>query len=54
MDRRIGESINARLHVTLTDLSGKVLFNGSGSAAGLEVVGDMSLLGVQTEGALGP
>jgi hypothetical protein len=52
MDRRIGESIDARLHVTMTDLSGKVLFNGSGSAAGLEVVGDMSILGVLTEGAL--
>jgi hypothetical protein len=48
MDRRIGESIDARLRVTLTDLAGSVLFDGSGSAAGLEIVGDMSLLGVLT------
>jgi tocopherol cyclase len=50
MDRRIGESIDARLRVTLTDGSGRALFNGSGSAAGLEVVGDLSALGVLAAG----
>ncbi len=40
-----------RAHVTMADLCGRVLFKGSGSAAGLEVVGDMSLLGIQKEGA---
>jgi hypothetical protein len=48
MDRRIGESIDARVRVTLTDVAGSVLFDGSGLAAGLEIVGNMSLLGVLT------
>jgi len=48
MDRRIGESIDARLHVHLTDRDGTVLFDGIGEAAGLEAVGDLSLIGVET------
>ena len=47
MDRRIGESIDARLSVRLEDLGGRVLFEGTGEAAGLEAVGDLSLIGVE-------
>ena len=47
MDRRIGESIDARLRVRLEDLGGHVLFEGTGEAAGLEAVGDLSLIGVE-------
>ena len=48
MDRRIGESIDARLRVRLEDLGGHALFEGTGEAAGLEAVGDLSLIGVET------
>jgi hypothetical protein len=47
MDRRIAESIDARLSVRLEDDSGRVLFEGSGGSAGLEIVGDPSLIGVR-------
>jgi tocopherol cyclase len=47
MDRRIAESIDARLSVRLEDDSGHVLFEGSGGNAGLEIVGDPSLIGVR-------
>jgi hypothetical protein len=47
MDRRIGESIDARLEVRLEDLAGHTLFEGTGRSAGLEVVGDLSLVGVE-------
>jgi tocopherol cyclase len=47
MDRRIGESIDARVHVRLAGPRGTVLFEGTGEAAGLEAVGDMRLLGVE-------
>jgi tocopherol cyclase len=47
MERRIAESIDARICVRLEDTSGKVLFEGSGSSAGLEIVGDPSLIGVR-------
>jgi hypothetical protein len=48
MDRRIGESIDARLHVRLEDRGGTILFEGSGEAAGLEAVGDLTLIGVES------
>ena len=48
MDRRIGESIDARLSVRLEDRGGRVLYEGAGEAAGLEAVGDMPLIGVET------
>jgi tocopherol cyclase len=48
MDRRIGESIDARIFTRLADSSGATLFEGVGEAAGLEVVGDLSLIGVAT------
>ncbi len=44
MDRVIHESVNARLHVVLMDKKRRVLFRGSGQPAGLEMVGDTSLL----------
>jgi hypothetical protein len=46
MDRRIGESIDARLSVRLADGDGRTLFEGEGRSAGLEVVGDVASLGV--------
>jgi hypothetical protein len=49
MDRRIGESIDARIFAHLTDSRGATIFEGVGEAAGLEVVGDLSLIGVSTE-----
>jgi tocopherol cyclase len=48
MDRRIGESIDARLRVHLSHRNGTVPFDGTGGAAGLEAVGDLSLIGVET------
>ncbi len=48
MDRRIAESIDARLEVRLEDAAGRRLFEGTGGAAGLELVGDLELLAVQT------
>ena len=47
MDRRIAESIDARLDVRLEDDEGRVLFEGSGGSAGLEIVGDLSLIGIR-------
>jgi len=44
MDRRIGESIDARVAVRLKDPAGRVLFEGRGECAGLEIVGDPALL----------
>jgi hypothetical protein len=51
MERRIRESIDTHINVTLTDLTGSVLFRGSGCAAGLEVVGNISSLGVRQQRA---
>lgn len=48
MDRRIGESIDAKLVVRLEDRGGRVMYEGTGEAAGLEAVGDMPLIGVET------
>ena len=53
MDRRIGESIDARVHVRLAEPGGRLLFEGTGEAAGLEAVGDMRLLGVEVAGGAG-
>jgi hypothetical protein len=49
MERRIAESIDARISVRLEDTSGRILFEGAGSSAGLEIVGDPSLIGVSVE-----
>lgn len=40
MQRRISESLDARIQVRLTDRDGKVLFEGVGKNAGLEIVGN--------------
>jgi len=45
MERRIAESIDARIGVRLED-GGRVAFEASGGNAGLEIVGDTSLIGV--------
>jgi tocopherol cyclase len=44
MDRRIGESMDARLAVRLEGRDGSPRFEGIGDCAGLEVVGDVSTL----------
>ena len=43
MDRRIAESIDAKLLLTVMDKAGTVIFNDSTSIAGLETVGDVVL-----------
>jgi len=37
MGKRVAESLSATVHVRLTDRPGRVLFEGTGSHAGLEV-----------------
>jgi len=44
MDRRIPESIDARLKLIVRDNTGKIVFNDSTSIAGLEIVGDQQVL----------
>jgi len=44
MDRRIAESIDAQLKLTVTDKKGNVIFEDITSTAGLETVGDLSSL----------
>lgn len=44
MDRRIIETLNARFEVRFEDLSGQVIFAGTGHHAGLETVGDLDSL----------
>ncbi|CAG5084876.1 tocopherol cyclase family protein [Parvicella tangerina] len=44
MDRRIAESINAQLNITVYDLNNTVLFRDSSNTSGLEVVGNLSEL----------
>jgi hypothetical protein len=44
MDRRIAESIDARLEVRLQGRHGKLLFEGTGQNSGLEVVGEVTTL----------
>jgi hypothetical protein len=47
MERRIAESIDARVRVRLEDADGRTLFEGAGANAGLEIVGDPSSIGVR-------
>jgi hypothetical protein len=47
MKREIAESISAKIHVTLLDKSGEVLFQGTGIQGGLEMVGPIADLGFQ-------
>ena len=44
MDRIIHESIDAEIHVSISDKDGNPVFNGSGLHSGLEFVGDLELL----------
>ena len=44
MDRRIVETLNARLDVRFEDREGRVIFEGPGQHAGLETVGDLESL----------
>ena len=47
MGKRVAESLSATLHVRLTDRAGRVLFEGTGRNAGLEVhEGEARLLGM--------
>ncbi|HSV91884.1 MAG TPA: tocopherol cyclase family protein, partial [Desulfobacterales bacterium] len=50
MERRIAESIDARIRVRLETAGGRMLFEGAGGNAGLEIVGDPALIGVRTAG----
>lgn len=45
MDRRISESIDAKLRLTVFDKNENIIFNDSTSIAGLETVGDIKMLG---------
>lgn len=47
MDRRIAESINAKLILTVTDKNNNTVFHDSSTIAGLEIVGDMESLGAK-------
>ncbi|MEI6140258.1 MAG: tocopherol cyclase family protein [Mariniphaga sp.] len=44
MDRRIAESIDAKLHLTVSDRKGNIIFDDSTSIAGFEKVGDQEIL----------
>lgn len=44
MDRVIHENLDAEIHIRITDLDGKQVFNGTGRHAGLEFIGDLELL----------
>ena len=44
MDRRIAESIDAKIKLTVTDKQARVIFEDSTSIAGLELVGDLKKL----------
>ena len=46
MDRRIAESVDAKLKLTVLDEKGNVIFKGSSYIAGLEIVGNMEELGM--------
>jgi hypothetical protein len=41
MHRRVEETLDARIHVTLTDRSGRIILADTGEVAGLEVHGDI-------------
>jgi hypothetical protein len=42
MQRKIAESLDARIRILLTSKNGEKLFEGSGRHAGLEIVGDVT------------
>ena len=44
MDRRISESVDAQLKLTVMDKHSQIIFEDSTSIAGLEIVGDMKEL----------
>ena len=44
MHRRVEETLDARVHVRLTERSGRVVFEGDAGCAGLEVHGDLERL----------
>ncbi|MDG1428025.1 MAG: tocopherol cyclase family protein [Crocinitomicaceae bacterium] len=44
MDRRISESIDANLHLTILDENAKTIFEETSSITGLETVGDLQIL----------
>ena len=44
MDRRISESVDANLQLTVTDKKGNIIFDDSTAIAGLEIVGDINQL----------
>jgi hypothetical protein len=51
MDRRILETLNARLDVRFEELDGQVIFTGTGLHAGFEAVGDLeNLIKMVTKG----
>jgi len=47
MDRRISESMNAVVHVSLRDISNNLLFEGAGANAGMDIVGDVQELALR-------
>jgi hypothetical protein len=49
MARRVAESLTAKVDVRLSTLKGRVLFEDTGSYAGLEVVGDVRRLGAKVQ-----
>jgi tocopherol cyclase len=42
MDRKIAESLDAKVRIALSDKNGKKVFEGTGSHTGLEIVGDVT------------
>lgn len=44
MERRISESVDAQIHLKLIDRKEKLLYEGTGTAAGMEIVGDRAEL----------
>jgi len=44
MDRRIAESVDASIRVSIVKNGGQPVFSGTGSTAGLELVGNMNEL----------
>lgn len=44
MERRIGESLDARIEMRLEERNGILIYEGTGSSAGFEMVGDLSEL----------
>ena len=54
MERRIAESIDARIGVRLEDRGRRCCSKGAGGNAGLEIVGDPSLIGVRAAGRCPP